>query len=668
MTEKQSLNDWIKDLEKFTIPSYEEWEKVALASLKGKPLDQLFTKTYEGITLKPVYTRNDVKEGIPQYNKTEGNTWNISQEIYSSTIEEVIKSIEQAKTFGQTSVNLELYSRETDRGVKFKNTQDVFRLFDSISNNGLTFFINSRLQQSPFIASLLSYQKEREIELNGVIGSDPISEWVKTGQLPSELSSYYDEMAAVLKQVSQSSIRTILVQSHPVHNGGAHAVQELAYTLSVAIEYVRQSLDRGLTINEVAPHFAFSFSIGSNLFMEIAKLRAAKYLWSAIVKEFGGNTESGKMWIHARTSRTTKTKYDPYVNMLRATVESFAAVIGGANSIHTSTFDEPYETASKFSERIARNVQSILKEESHLSRVVDPSGGSWYIENLTKQLAEKTWEYIQTIEEKGGVTSAFREGFIQKEVRATRNQRFEKIDYRKEKIVGTNMYAQVNDQGLPEKEIRQELDVEQNVQSLKLKLSFSDKIFFNQINGELQKGASFQEVEVALRSKEKEQPIEGIPSIRWSTRFETLRDNATAYQKKTGKDLSVQLINLGQLAKHKPRTDFTKGFFEVGGFRIIQSQSYLTVDEAEAGIANNNEQVFVICGHDETYLEMGIKVTELLKAQVPSSIIYLAGKLGSDTLKEYQDAGLTDCIHVNTNCYEFLLNLQKKLGGYHEDA
>jgi methylmalonyl-CoA mutase N-terminal domain/subunit len=155
MTEKQSLNDWKTDLEKFAIPSYEEWEKVALTSLKGKSLDQLFNKTYEGIPLKPVYTKDDVKQA-PQYKKSTDNTWKISQEIHASTIEEAISSIEQAIHFGQTSVNIELQSQDPASGVKIKNKQEASQLFDSISNNGLTFFIDTRLQQSPFISSVLS--------------------------------------------------------------------------------------------------------------------------------------------------------------------------------------------------------------------------------------------------------------------------------------------------------------------------------------------------------------------------------------------------------------------------------------------------------------------------------------------------------------------------------
>jgi methylmalonyl-CoA mutase len=355
--------------------------------------------------------------------------------------------------------------------------------------------------------------------------------------------------------------------------------------------------------------------------------------------------------------------------MLRATVETFTAVIGGANSIHTSTFDEPYNTSSQFSERIARNVQSILMDESHLHRVMDPSSGSWYIESLTKQLAEKTWEYIQTIEQKGGVLNALYEGFIQDEVKHTRNVRFDKINHRKERIVGTNMYPNINEVevGLHEK-IHLNQESVKRITPQDIKYTFSDEDFFQQLEDVIDRGALFQEVADGLLFEEKEQHIESIPFIRWSMKFEELRDHAKANYKKTGEEWSVQIINLGELVTHKPRTDFTKGFFEVGGFKLSESPSLLTVEELEFAIKKVDRHVFVICGSDQTYSEMGLTVTKLIKQHSPSATIFLAGKLSDDQLKDYQNAGLDDCVHINTNCYKFLLNLQSKMEGFHENA
>jgi methylmalonyl-CoA mutase len=670
MGNKQTRNDGLTDLEEFAIPSYEEWEKVAVSSLKGKPIDKLYTSTYEGITLKPIYTKAD--EQLQQIKMSaSSNTWEISQELHASNIHELIFSIQQAISYGQTSLNIQLKTIASERGVKINHLEELAQVLTSVPLEKLTFFVNTRLQQTAFIAGVASFQKKNNTDIKGVIGSDPIAEWVSNGQLPTTLAFYYDEMAAVLKETQTSSpnLKTILVQSHPYHNGGANAVQELACCLSVAIEYVRQCLDRGFTIDEVAPQVAFSFSIGSNLFMEIAKLRAAKYLWASIINEFGGNSESQKMWLQARTSKTTKTKNDPYVNMLRSTVESFAVVIGGAKSIHTSTFDEAFQTATPFSERIARNVQSILKEEAHLSRVLDPSNGSWYIESLTKQIAEKAWESIQKIERNGGITNALREGSIQEEIKKTREARFEKIDRRKERIIGVNMYANVNEEDMKTSQATETISDEVAMaKPTNLKLSCSEPNFFNLIESELQKGMSFKTIQESVQIEDHEQAIEVIPAIRWSMKIEMLRENANQYYEKTGEKLAVKLINLGEVTQHKPRTDFIKGLFEIGGFHVNETTSFLSIEDVEKGLAGMNERVIVICGHDETYSKVGRNVVELVKNSLHASHLFIAGKLDSHSLPEYVSVGLTDCIHVDTNCYQFLLKLQRDLEGSYEKA
>ncbi|MFZ3588449.1 methylmalonyl-CoA mutase family protein [Bacillus sp. DJP31] len=674
MTKKQSTNNWFADLEKFSIPSYEEWEQVAISSLKGKPIEKLNTSTYEGITLKPVYTSSGARHKQPQSTKQhlDDNCWDICQEIYATTAKEAIVLVKQAIELGQTSVNLQLRTQDTPRGLKINNKSELFQLLDTIPLEKVKLFINTRLQQSLFISALSMYQQNSSTPLEGVVGSDPIAEWVLKGQLPRELPTYYDEMSAILKEYRETcpGIKTILVQSHPYHNGGANAVQELAYTLSVAIEYVSQCLERGISIDEVAPQFAFSFSVGSNLFMEIAKLRAANYLWASIVNEFGGNKKSQKIWMHAKTSSTTKTKLDPYVNMLRSTGESFAAVIGGANSIHTSTFDEAFQSATPFSERNARNIQSILMKEAHLSRVIDPSSGSWYVENLTKELAEKAWEQIQIIEKKGGITKALRENFVQDEIKKSRDIRFDKMDHRKERMVGVNMYANIVEEEIISAE-NQVSTLESNVESSRpsnLQLDPLQSDYFARIKDELSKGTDFLSIQEAIKGSTQEQSIESILTIRWSMKVEYLRDNASRYSKNTGEKLAVHIINLGDMVQLKPRIDFIQGFFEVGGFHVTQSTSTFSMEEIKGELKTRREQVFVICGQDETFSEIGRDVIELVKGIHPACHLFIAGKLSSETLKVFQRAGLNDCIHMDTNCFELVVKLQSKMEGLHEKA
>jgi methylmalonyl-CoA mutase len=668
MKEKQST-DWVLNVDEFLIPTYEEWEQVAISSLKGKPIEQLFSPTHEGIILKPIYTSSD--EGLPKHkminNKT-NNTWIINQELSASTTTELVLSIDRALRYGQLSINFQLKTQEFQDGVEITTIEDLVQVLKSIPNQKLTFLVDTKLQQSAFLVALLSSAKKMKKAVKGVIGTDPIGEWIRNGKLPSSLAFYYEEMAVMLKESKEfPHLKTILVKSHPFHNGGANAVQELAYTLSVGIEYVRQYLNRGIEINDIAQKMAFSFSVGSNMFMEIAKLRAARFLWASIIHEFGGDSKSQQMWIHAKTSTTTKTTYDPYVNMLRATVESFSAVVGGADSIQTSPFNEAFQKATPFSDRIARNVQSILLEEANLGRVVDPSKGSWYIESLTKHVSEKAWDIIQQLDSKGGIIDGLLEGTIQKDIGKIRDERFNKIESRKERIVGVNMYANVQ-----EKEQLSSLNQDLNTAHLIIKetqlleLSIKQPDLIPLIERELEKGHTFTDLQKSLLDQQKEEEIDAIPEIRWSMKYEMLRNNAVNYYKQTGEQLAVRLVNVGELIQHKPRTDFIKGFFEVGGFHIKETSSLTTIEDIRKEIGLLTDRIIIICGDDSTYSRMGRDVVELIKKENPESHVFVAGRINPMVFSEYVEAGLKDCIHISTNCYQFLLSLQKDLEVNHE--
>jgi methylmalonyl-CoA mutase len=621
MTEKQAINELFASLSEFNVPSYEEWEKVAAASLKGKPLDKLFTMTYEGIQLKPVYTKEDIQSVLPteiRESLDNENPWEICQPVTGTTVEEMIQSVQYLVENGVTSLLL------ANKVIKTK--EDLHKLLEVIPFNKVSLRI-STLRPNLKFEAISSYKNVKEV--HGVVGLDPISQWLLNCSLEKPLDQNFDEMATNAKWAIQHapSMKTILIQSQPFHDGGANAVQEIGYTLSVAIEYLNQLIKRGMTINEIASQLTFSFSVGSNLFMEISKLRAVKFLWAAIVKEYGGNVEAQKAWIHARTSYTTKTVYDPYVNILRSTVETFAAVIAGVNSITTSTFDEPYYRSTAFSERIARNIQSILKDETHLNKVLDPAGGSWYVENLTEQLSKSAWTLLQEVEKKGGIIPLIRSYSVQKDIEESRDKRWEKISFRKEKIVGTNMYAN------PYEEFTQIINPD-----------------------------PFLDVE------EMHDIVLPIAPMRWSLKFEFIRDEVNSFHKKTGQKLSVHLVNIGNYVKHKPRTDFIKGFFEVGGFEVLQSPSFQSIEEMNKELNGSNPKVIIICGDDNTYLDSGIPFVQALRTIYPASKIYLAGKLEPITLESYQKVGLTNCIHMNTNCYEFLTTLQKEMVGYYEKA
>ena len=257
----------------------------------------------------------------------------------------------------------------------------------------------------------------------------------------------FENLASLIsKGAAYKRIRFVNVSGEIFHNSGSTIVQELAFTLAAGHEYVVKLMEQGLSVDQVAPALRFSMAISSNYFMEIAKFRAARLLWANIMAPYNPSRGcASKMKVHAVTSKWNMTVYDPYVNMLRGTTEAMSAAVSGVHSIEVLPFDTPYEKPTDFSARIARNVQLLLKEESHFNQVCDAAGGSYYIENLTNSIAEQAWNLFRQVEEKGGYIAAFEAGFIQDQVEASAAKKNSNIATRRETLLGTNQFPNFNE-------------------------------------------------------------------------------------------------------------------------------------------------------------------------------------------------------------------------------
>ena len=405
----------------FPAQTYEDWRKTIDKALKGASFEKKFvTRTYEGIDLQPLYWLED-SQALPQVNalpgfapyvrSTEllgyvGKPWEVCQELTCSTPEAFNLALRADLERGQNAVNLVLdrptrlgidadqaaASAVGQGGVSISSVADLDQALAGVDLAKTPVFIQSNTTALPLAAFLVALAKQRgnpPASLQGCIGMDPLGALAREGSLPRPLERIYDSMAGLTAwaAVNAPGLQTVAVQGHPYHEGGGNTVQELAFALATAVEYLRAMQACGLAVNTVAPRIRFALSIGSQFFMEVARLRAARLLWAKIVKAFGGAEQAQKMVIYARTSAWNKTVCDPYVNMLRTTVEAFAGVVGGVNSLHVSPFDEVIRTPDEFSRRIARNTHTILREESHIPRTIDPAGGSWYVETLTDALA-----------------------------------------------------------------------------------------------------------------------------------------------------------------------------------------------------------------------------------------------------------------------------------------
>ena len=441
-------------------------------------------------------------------------------------------------------------------------------------------------------------------------GVDPLGKLV-AGKLEQSLVEAFDALAKA---------DAIAVNTRVYHNAGGNAVQELAFGLATGVEYLRQAEARGVSVEQAAAKITFGFSMGADFFMGIAKLRAARLLWSRIIAASGGSEAAQKLRVHASTSLWNKSKLDPYVNMLRNTTEAFSAVAGGADSLFVGAFDEVVRTPDEFSRRIARNTQVILSEECHFDHVVDPAGGSYYVETLTNQVAETAWALFQQIEKLGGMLKALEAGVPQQQVKAVAAKKAEAIAQRRFSLIGVNVYANATEKPL--------------------------------------EGAQEKYEHRCTCGGHKVNPhkVETLPIQRGAEPFENLRAAVSASDKR-----KVFLANMGPLRQHKARADFSTGFFQPGGFEVLENRGFQTVDEAAAAATASGAPVVVICSTDDTYPEIVPALAGKLKAANPATCIIVAG-FPKDHIDAFKQAGVDEFIHIRANCFEVLRATATKLG------
>lgn len=708
----------VNPLDNFPPHTYEEWREAAEKLLKGASFEKtLFTPTYETISLKPLYYQADTKK-IPHLDSFPGfvpylrgtnaagylaNSWHIAQEIPYSTPGEFNSALQYDLQRGQTAVNMPidkatiaaLDSDEAKRGevgyggVTVSTLEDLGKALEGVDLQKTPIFIKSGsagIFLAAFLAAFCRKQKKNVNVLKGCVETDPLGELSIISALPTTLSGIYDEMATLTAWalMCAPNLQTIAVHGDYFHDAGASAVQELAFSAAIAVEYIRELMARDLSVDDITPRIRFTFSLGSNFFMEIAKLRAARLVWSQIVESFGGNPLSQKMYIHSQTSFWNKTICDPYVNMLRATTETFSGIAGGSDSIHVGAFDETPGLPGEFSRRIARNTQLILKEESHLDRVIDPAGGSWYVEALTNEVAEKAWKLFREVEKYGGMFRALRAGFPQRQVTETTQKRLENLASRKDRIVGTNVYPNLRE-NLPEtrqpdyeaifnervqylKVFRTSGDVNKHIVPLEklhriVEVKSDEHELMVAIIDAAYSSATIGEIRTTLRAgrnSEKTQ-IQPLKFQRGAEMFEKLRKATEAFLQKTGSRPKVFLANMGTLSQYKARADFSAGFFQVGGFEVLDNPGFSTPEEAVKAALASGAPIVVICSSDENYPQIVEPLTSGIKRANPNITVVLAG-YPKDRVEAYQKAGIDEFIHLRANVYAILERLLKKVG------
>ena len=609
-----------KLFEQFPPVSTAEWKAKVEADLKGAPFDKkLVWRTNEGFNVQPMYRLEDI-EDLPTTNSLPGefpylrgtrsdNDWLVRQEIEAEAPAEANRIALDVLTKGVNSLGFD---------VQDPSAETVATLLAGIDLSKVEVNFTCCVMKAQALAqALVDYLAKAGATESfcGSIDFNPLRKPLRKG-VAFDRAELTDMACKLLDTVAPvKGLRVLSVNSDMLSNAGAYIYQELGYALAWGAEWLTLLTEAGRSAAEVASRIKFNMGISSNFFMELAKFRAARMLWAQIVAQYKPECEcAAKMKAHATTSRFNQTLYDAHVNLLRSQTESMSAALAGVDSITVTPFDAPYKTPDEFSERIARNQQHLLKEESHLDKVVDPAGGSYYVETLTVAIAKEAWKLFLEVEDKGGFLTAANEDLVQAAVRESAEKRHTDVARRKEILLGTNQYPNVNEMAA------------EKIAELKgaLPCACADSC---------------------------EKPA-GLPTKRAASDFEALRLATEASAKRP----KVFMLTIGNLAMRLARAQFSANFFGCAGYEIIDNLGFETVEQGVDAALEKGADVVVLCSSDDEYAEYA-----------PAAFDYLAGRAefvvagAPACMEELKAKGINDYVHVRCNVLDTLLDFNARL-------
>ena len=614
----------------------EQWMEKVQADLKGADFEKkVVWKTNEGFDVMPFYRAEDIQglkttEVVPgKFPFVRGtkadNNWFVRQDIVVEDAKAANAKALDILNKGITSIGFKLNKKDLSPAY-------IETLLDGIAADcvELNFAVCTR-KSAELVTILTGYFKAKAYDvtkLHGSINWDGMNAMLLRGK-----DFEKEELVSLAKATYEAAMglpfyRVLGVNATTLSNAGAFVAQELGYALAWGNEYLSSLVDAGCETSLVAKKIKFNFGVGGNYFMEIAKFRAAKLLWAQIVDAYQGKclrpdcpeTVNGickcaaKMRIHAQTTEFNKTIFDANVNMLRTQTEAMSATLGGVNSLTVLPYDSTYKKGDEFSERIARNQQLLLKEESHFDKVADPAAGSYYIETLTNNIAAQAWKLFLEIEDNGGFFAAIKAGTVQKAVKATATNRLKSVSSRREVLLGTNQFPNFNE-----------------ISSL------------NPPSGDL----------ISSDCGCKHTEIETLVPVRGAQEFEALRFATEAAAKRP----KAFMLTIGNLAMRLARAQFSCNFFACAGYEVVDNLGFKTVEEGVAAAQAVGADIIVLCSSDDEYAELA---PAAFNASKDKAILVVAG--APACMEELKSAGIEHFINVKSNVLETLKSFNKLLG------
>jgi methylmalonyl-CoA mutase len=612
----------------FPAPSVDEWRKLVDKDLKGKPFTSLQSSLEGGLSLRPLYTQEDAATlappeppGVAPYVRgthalglTEGG-WLVCQEYTEPDVALASEVLRVDLERGALGVWLCLGG---SRGIRVTDLASLERLLAHVPLATTPVHLEPEARPLSFAHLLLQAADRARVPrqaLRGCLGIDPLGVLARTDPPPAKPGVELDaEVVSLVTSLRQEApgLRALLVSTRPYADAGATSVHELAWAIATGVEYLRALERAGVSPEDTARSVQFALSVGGQFFPEIARLRAARLLWSKVVAASGGSPEAQAMVLHARTAIMTKTQRDPWVNILRATTESFAAVVGGADSVSTSPFDEALGTPDESARRIARNTQLILRDESSLNRVADPAGGSYYLEQLTGEIARAAWAELRRIEALGGMARALATGEVSRVLAETRAARDKAVRTRRLPIVGVSEFPHL---------------------------------------GELP----------VRREARPASPGHPAPSpTRMAEAFEGLRDASDRYLATHGARPRAFMANLGTVAEHTARATWIANALAVGGIESQEHHGFPDAAAAAGLFAQSGAALAVISGPDALYPEWVPALCAALKAR-GARVVAVAGRPGEHEAA-LRAAGVDLFLYAGADLFALLSSLHQQLG------
>ena len=696
----------------------EKWKETAQSELKTDEIESLDWQTLEGIEVKPVYSSDDLMDlehldtmpGLepflrgPRATMYTKRPWTVRQYSGFSTAEESNKFYRENIAAGQMGLSVAFdlathrgydsdHSRVTGdvgkAGVAIDSVEDMKLLFDQIPLEKMSVSMTMNGAVIPIMAMFVAAAEEQGVDqslLKGTLQNDILKEFMVRNTYIYPPNHSMRIVADIIEYCSQNlpQFNTVSISGYHMLEAGATCTQELAYTLADGLEYVRSAMNKGLDIDDFAPRLSFFFGIGMNFFMEIAKLRAARLLWSEMIqKEFSPkNPKSLMLRTHCQTSGVSLTSQDPYNNIVRTTIEAMAAVLGGTQSLHTNSFDEALALPTPFSAQIARNTQLILREESGLTKVVDPLAGSYYLESLTGSMIDETRKLIEEVEDLGGMTKAIQAGVPKLRIEESAAIRQARVDKKEDVIVGVNAYQNkdqkevailsIDNEGVRDQQIKklESIKKERNEEACQNALIELEKCAKDDGNlmafaiEAAKQRATVGEISLAMenvfgRHKAVSQSISGVyrKEYEGDEDFMNVEDKIKDFEKAQGRRPRILVVKLGQDGHDRGAKVIATAFADMG-FDVDIGPLFQTPEEAARDAVENDVHVIGVSSQAAGHKTLIPILMNSLAEQGSENILVVCGGIIPDQdIKELEDCGVAAVFGPGTNITKAALDV-----------